>query len=154
MNHILTLTANPSFAVLSTEGHFVHIECRIGQVSKFIEESVLKHIEYFNKLKRSRNFKGYLQLRRVFFNDKSADFTCVVDYLKDNSEEQENEIQIEKEISIIDGIYTYIDFEVIESSFASAHFDRNHRDYYKNERVYPYISDFDEYLIQRTLIKR
>ena len=152
MNQILILTANPSFAILSTNEHFVHIECRIGQVNKFIEESVLNHIEYFNKIKESKNLKGYLQLRRVFFNDKGAEFTCVVDYLKDDSDGFEEELKIEKEVSIVDGIYTYIDFKLIDSSFISSHFDKNHRDYYMNERVYPYISDFEEYIVKRASI--
>lgn len=149
MNYTLTLTANPSFAILTKGEHFVHIECRIGQIDKYIEESVLKHIEYFTKLKITKNLKGYLQLRRVFFNDKSSEFNCVVDYLKDDFYENEEELDIKKSVNIIEGNYTYVDFKIIKSDFLSAHFDKNHRDYYKNERVYPYISDFDEYLIER-----
>ncbi len=151
MNHILTLTANPSFAILSTNEHFIHIECRIGQVNNFIVECVLIHIEYFNKIKKNKNLKGCLQLRRVFFNDKGSEFTCVVDYLKDDSDGFEEVLIIEKKVSIIDGIYTYVDFKLIDSSFISSHFDKNHRDYYMNQRIYPYISDFEEYLIKRAL---
>ncbi len=156
MKYDFNLTMNPSFAILASEEQFVYIESRVGQVTDFEKDAVVRHVNFLDNLKKKRGFKGYLQLRRLFFDDKSGTFNCVVDYLTDSSIEQKPELSIGKDFEICPGQSTYFDLEIIKCSFTSDHFASNHRDFYKTERVIPSNNDFDNYLLTRNLedIKR
>lgn len=151
MEYTFNLTMNPSFGILASDEQFVHIESRIGQVTEFLKKGAVKHIDFLNNFKKEKKLKGFLQLRRLFFNDKSGTFECVVDYLTDDLFEQRPDFTIGVEQWIIEGQPTYMDLKIINCSFGSDHFDKNHRDYYATDRVIPWISDFDNYLLSRNL---
>jgi len=151
MNYIFSLTLNPSFAILSSKEQFVYIECRVGQVTDYFKDTAIKHVDYLNDFKIQNNLKGYLQLRRIFYNDKGGTYECVVDYLTDNNFEKIADFKLKNDIHIIDGNPTFFDFQIISSDFGSDHFDKNHRDFYSNIRVIPWITDFDNYLLTRNL---
>lgn len=151
MENTLNLTKNPSFGIFSFKNHFIHLEVRIGQVNEFIKNVAIKHVEYLEKIKISYKLKGYLQLRRLFYNDKSGVFECVIDYLTDKDYEPKPDFTINNELEIIDGLPTYVDFKIVNCSLSSDHFDKNHRDFYMSDRVMPWISDFDKYILQRLL---
>ena len=153
MEYTFNLTMNPSFGILSSKGHFVHLESRIGQVDDYMKEAGIKHAEYFDNFKNIFNLKGYLQLRRLFFNDKRGSFDCVVDYLFDELYEPKIDLVFDQVLWIMEGQPSYVDFKIINSSFASDHFDKNHRDYYMTDRVIPWTNDFNDYLLQRHLRK-
>lgn len=156
MEYTFSLTMNPSFGILASDEQFVHIERRIGQVNDFVKKAAIKHIDFLDNLKKENKLKGYLQLRRLFFNDKNGTFECIVDYLTDNLNEPSPVFSISSEQWIIEGQPTYVDFQIINCSFGSDHFDKNHRDFYASERVIPWTSDFDNYILLRGLddIKR
>lgn len=149
MEYTFNLTLNPSFGILSSKKHFVYLERRIGQVDEYIKDAAIKHAEYFDNFKNANNLKGYIQLRRLFFNDKSGSFDCVVDFLCDKLYEPEIDLAFDQVVWIMEGQPTYVDFEIIKCGFASDHFDKNHREFYMTERVIPWISDFDDYILLR-----
>ena len=151
MEYTFSLTMNPSFGIIASDEHFVHVERRIGQVNGFIKKATIKHIDFLDNLKKENKLKGYLQLRRLFYNDKSGTFECVVDYLTDILNEAIPAFSIRSEQWIIEGQPTYVDFKIIRCSFVSDHFDKNHKDYYASVRVIPWINDFDNYILLRGL---
>lgn len=148
MEYNLTLTLNPSLGILSDENNFIYLENRIGQITNFIKNSAIKHIEFLEIFKKEKKLQGFLQIRRLFFNDKSAGFECTVDFLIDYSDNI-SEIELNSGIYLIEGIPTDFDIEIKKCSFASDHFHKNHKDFYMNERVMPWTNEVDNYIFKR-----
>lgn len=151
MKYTFNLTINPSFGILASEEQFVYIERRIGQVDDFVKKAAIKHIDFLDNLKKENQLKGYLQLRRLFFNDKKGSFDCVVDYLTDDLIELRPDFTISIVQEIIEGLPSNVNLKIINCSFSSDHFDKNHREYYAATRLMTWISDTDNYLLLRNL---
>lgn len=148
MKYNFNLTTNPSFAIWSNEDYFIYLENRIGQVGVLLKNAVIEHIKFLESIKINNNLKGNLQIRKLFYDDKGGAFECIVDYIIEKTDGNDMNIVLEESV-IIEGNPTYFNIQVIEESTISDHFHKNHRKYYMNKRVLPWINEIDRYIYER-----
>lgn len=131
MEYILSYTKNPSFAILANDNYFIHLENRIGRITTQSKSAAIKHIDYLIQFKEALELPGYLQPRKLFYDDKHATYNFLVHYLYEKNTTVPK-FSFEHDVMIIDGQHTTFELEVIPSIFVSDHFDINHNDYYKD----------------------
>lgn len=131
MNYNLSLTKDPSFAILSAEDSFIHLEKRIGQVDEKFAYEVIVHIEWLKLMKAEMGLKGYLQIRKIWNDDKNGGYVCYADYLTDKLEEESAKLLFPNQSMPVVGSKTILEVNIIEEDFYSDRFKKNHRDYYE-----------------------
>lgn len=133
-------TESPDHWIVVNKDLYLHVWNRIGSFNVVNLQVVRRRLEELHAI--SLPEKHFFSLRAIYYDDKNANFTWYVDYMRPNGDDvavgcDDVLQQLGEGWVYDDGQCYYFDIVARTYSRGSEHYDRNHSSYYE-----PYIGYF------------